>query len=316
MSRATRLSRAQRHALRKSQREAVGSSVMTGVCDNYLGAFALFLNASAQQIGWVVALPQLVGPWAQLISVWLARRGARRIVLILAGASFQSLTIAVLIGLCVENFSQAVVILVITAVLFQAGGHLVQPQWRALMVLLVPVERRGRYFARRSRIIMVSTAFLIPLLPLLWIVSDNFWYLFAVQSLAGLAWGGFTLSATNYLYDLRPAGSELAGFAAVQAVASGFAIFCGAVFGGFLADGLPTVINLTGVSITFTNTLYGVFAISAGLRLCIALWFAPRLVEIRLSADATVNQLIYRLARFNPITGTVMDILGSVSRRR
>jgi len=463
MSRATRLSRAQRHALRKSQREAVGSAVMTGVCDNYLGAFALFLNATAQQIGWVVALPQLVGPWAQLISVWLARRGVRRIVLILAGASFQSLTIAVLIGLCVENFSQAVVILVITAVLFQAGGHLVQPQWRALMVLLVPVERRGRYFARRSRItavasfsalaggglclelakqfdatgwgfallfgcallgriasvrllatlrpfdnpptstppqtplfplwrelsriaadrefrrftlfvalmqgavaiagpffsvhmlrnlgfsylefmanlaasivmqlltlsswgtisdhlgnriIMVSTAFLIPLLPLLWIVSDNFWYLFAVQSLAGLAWGGFTLSATNYLYDLRPAGSELAGFAAVQAVASGFAIFCGAVFGGFLADGLPTVINLTGVSITFTNTLYGVFAISAGLRLCIALWFAPRLVEIRLSADATVNQLIYRLARFNPITGTVMDILGSVSRRR
>ena len=157
MSRATRLSRRERQALRQSQREAVGSSIMSGVCDNYLAAFAIFLQATAQQVAWVVAIPQLVGAWAQLVSVWLGRRGIARSRLILAGASFQSATIAVFVLLCATTFEQAVLVLILAAMLFQAGGHFVQPQWRAAMVLLVPTERRGRYFARRSRITAVTS---------------------------------------------------------------------------------------------------------------------------------------------------------------
>lgn len=462
MSRSKRLSHRERHALRESQREAVGSSIMSGVCDNYLGAFAIFLAASAQQVAWVVAIPQLVGAWAQLVSVWLGRRGVRRAGLIVGGAAFQSATIAVFILLCAVSFEQAILVLIATAMLFQAGGNFVQPQWRAAMVMLVPIERRGRYFARRSRItavtsfvaltggglvlhvaklldwtaagfaglfacaligriasvrlltglaefepspappgeqasgttwrelrrtladlqfrrftlfvslmqgavaiagpffsvhmlrnlgfsyaefmanlaasivmqlltlnswgyisdhlgnriVLVTTAFIIPILPMLWVFSDNFWYLLAVQGLAGLAWGGFTLSSSNYLYDLRPAGTELATFAAMQAVIGGLAVFSGAMLGGLLAMRLPAQIELGGISIGFAETLYGVFAISALLRLTVALWFTPHVAEIRLSPNATVNQVIYRLARFNPVTGVVMDMIGAVRRRR
>ncbi|MGE0485256.1 MAG: MFS transporter [Gammaproteobacteria bacterium] len=459
MSRGRRLSRPERHALRQSQREALGSAVMSGVCDNYLGAFAIFLQATAQQVGWVVGVPQLVGAWAQLVSVWFGRRGLRRSVLIVGGAAFQCVTIGMLIVLCAHDFADAIALLLATAMLFQAGGHFVQPQWRAVMVALVPVERRGRYFARRSRltavtsfaalaggglllhaaqrldhtawgfaalfsaalagrivsvrllaglqdfegesppplaarawlgevrralghtefrrftlfvalmqgtvaiagpyfsvhmlrnlgfsyaefmanlaasivmqlltlnswgyisdhlgnrIVLVTTAFIIPTLPLLWIFSDNFWYLLAIQGLAGLAWGGFTLSSSNYLFDLRPAGSELALFSALQAIASGLAIFSGAMIGGLLAAHLPATIDLGGAAITFAKPLYGVFACSALLRLAIALWFTPRVAEIRLSNNATVNQVMYRLARFNPVTGVVMDVLGAVRRR-
>ncbi|MCB1746650.1 MAG: MFS transporter [Gammaproteobacteria bacterium] len=459
MSRGRRLSRPERHALRRSQREALGSAVMSGVCDNYLGAFAIFLQATAQQVGWVVAVPQLVGAWAQLVSVWFGRRGLRRSALIVAGAAFQCVTIGMLVVLCTRTVTDAILVLVATAMLFQAGGHFVQPQWRAVMVALVPVERRGRYFARRSRltavtsfaaltggglvlhlaerldhtawgfavlfacalagrivsvrllaglqdfegeavaplatrawlgevrralghrefrrftlfvalmqgavaiagpyfsvhmlrnlgfsyaefmanlaasivmqlltlnswgyisdhlgnrIVLVTTAFIIPTLPLLWIFSDNFWYLLAVQGLAGLAWGGFTLSSGNYLFDLRPAGSELALFSSLQAIASGLSIFSGAMIGGLLAAHLPATLDLGGAAVTFAKPLYGVFACSALLRLAIALWFTPRVAEIRLSNNATVNQVIYRLARFNPVTGVVMDVLGAVRRR-
>jgi len=462
MSHVKRLSRRERHALRQSQREAVGSSIMSGVCDNYLGAFAIFLQASAQQVAWVVAIPQLVGAWAQLLSVWLGRRGVARTRLILAGAAFQSATIAVFVMLCAASIEQAVVVLIVTAMLFQAGGHFVQPQWRAAMVLLVPSERRGRYFARRSRItavtsfvalaggglvlhaatladwtaagfavlfacalagrvasvrllaglrefepspaaapriaegstwrelkrtladaefrrftlfvslmqgavavagpffsvhmlrnlgfsyaefmanlaasivlqlltlnswgtisdhlgnriVLVATSLVIPTLPLLWVFSDNFWYLLAVQGLAGLAWGGFTLSSSNYLYDLRPPGSELATFAAVQAVIGGGAVFGGAMLGGALAANLPATLDLGGMRVSFEQTLYGVFLISTLLRLAVALWFTPHVAEIRLSQNATVNQVIYRLARFNPVTGVVMDMIGAVRKRR
>lgn len=462
MSRGTRLTREQRQTLRESQREAVGSSVMTGVCDNYLGAFAVFLNANAQQLSWVVAIPQLVGAWAQLASVWLARHGVRRGYLIVAGAAFQAAMVALLAAISMLRPTHAVALLIVAAMLYQVGGNVVQPQWRAVMVLLVPIRRRGRYFARRSRIsavtsfgalaggglllhlaalldwtaagfallfllalagrlhsvrlladlhdpetpaeihsrrspmaalraarrviavddfrrftlfvasmqgavaiagpffsvhmlrnlgfsyvefmanlaasivmqlltltswgyisdrlgnriILVTTAFLIPLLPLAWIFSGNFWYLLAVQGLAGLAWGGFSLSSTNYLYDLRPSGSELAPFAAVQAVVSGMAVFCGALLGGWLATNLPQIVDLGGISLSFESTIYGVFAVSAALRFAVALWFTPRVAEIRLSHSATVNEMIYRFARFNPVTGVVMDIIGAVRRQK
>lgn len=460
MSGKRRLSRPMRRALRQSQREAVGSSVMSAVVDNYLAAFALFLNATAQQVAWIVAVPQLLGTWGQVLSVWLAGHGARRLVLIVGGAAFQSATIGALIVICATRPEHAVYLLLVTALLFQFAGNLVQPQWRAVMVLLVPQDRRGRYFARRSRvtaltsfaaltvgglvlhladragitasgfgvlfacalagrvwstrllatlspfagagddpqptpkrilaairaswadrdfrqftlflacmqgavavagplfsvhmlrnlgfsyvefmaslaasvlmqlvtltswgyvtdhlgnrIVLVTTAFLIPTLPLLWIFSGDFWYLVGVQALAGLAWGGFTLSSGNYLYDLRPSGADLARFAALQSVISGIAIFSGALLGGALVARLPTVIELGGISVHLSSSLYGVFAISAALRFAVALWFTPRVVEMRLSPDATVNQVIVRLARFNPVTGAVIDFVGSVRRR-
>ncbi|MDA0823699.1 MAG: MFS transporter [Proteobacteria bacterium] len=462
MSGTRRLSRADRQVLRESQKEAVGSAVMSGVCDNYLAAFAIFLNASAQQVGWVVAVPQLLGAWAQLLSVWVARRGVRRRLLTVCGAAFQSVTIAVLMALCARTIDHTILVLIVTAMLFQAGGHFVQPQWRSVMVMLVPIERRGRYFAHRARIsaiasfaalaagglllhvaklldstavgfaalfacalfgriasvrlllrlpdvevepqahakspfagagreirrtlehleyrrfivfvammhgavavsgpffsvhmlrnlgfsyvefmsnlaaslimqlltlsswgyisdhlgnrsVLITTAFIIPTLPMLWIFSDNYWYLLAVQGLSGLAWGGFALSSTNYLYDLRPPGSELAIFSAVHAVTSGLAIFAGAALGGALAAHLPADINLGGMDISFAKPLYGVFACSALLRLSVVLWFAPRVAEIRLSSSATINEVMIRMARINPVTGVVMDIIGAVRKRR
>jgi MFS family permease len=384
----------------------------------------------------------------------------RRVRLIVAGAGFQALTVAALVYLGLGLSALAVPILIVTAMLYQVGGNIVQPQWRAVMVTLVPVRRRGRYFGRRSRltavtsfgalagggvllhvtdlldrtawgfallflcalvgrivsvrllaglpdpqevapsrtpramltalgdarralaqpdfrhftffvaymhgavavagpflsvhmlrnlgfsyvefmaniagsivvqlltlsswgyisdrlgnrIILVTTAFIIPIVPILWIFSDNFWYLFMSQCLAGLAWGGFSLSSSNYLYDLRPAGSELANFAAVQAVVIGMAVFGGATLGGILATDLPLTVHLGGVTLTFASTLYGVFAISGAMRLGVALWFTPHVAEIRLSRNATVNEMIYRFARFNPITGVMMDIIGAVRR--
>ena len=448
----TRLPLSVRKGLRASQREAVGSSVMTGICDNYLGAFAVFLQASAQQVGWITAFSQLFGAFAQLFSVWQSRRGLRRASLIVFGAASQSVSIAVFVALCTANIPYAVAVLVVVATLFQAGSHFVQPQWRAIMARIVPVKRRGRFFARRSsitayssffaltggglllywsqklempaagfallfsialvariysvrllsglrefdteaelpassslratvvefrrtltnldfrrftlfvalmqgsvaiagpyfsvhmlrnlnfnyaefmallaaslfmqvltlnswgyiadylgnRIVLITTAFIVPLLPLLWIFSNDYWYLLLVQGLAGIAWGGFTLSSSNYLYDLRPAGSELAMFSAVQ----------GVMLGGLLAVKMPLVIDLGNVSFTFANSLYGVFALSFLLRFGVALWFTPRVAEIRLSPGATVNQVIYRLARFNPVTGMVMDFVGVVRKRR
>src|SRR5680860_89256 len=55
-----------------------------------------------------------------------------------------------------------------------------------------------------NRLVLAVTGWMIPVVPALWVVSTNFWYLLAVQAVGGLAWAGFSLSAGNFLYDLRP----------------------------------------------------------------------------------------------------------------
>src|SRR3970040_2299303 len=67
-----------RKTLRLSQREAAASAVMTATGDNFFNAFAVHLNATVAQMGWLTAFPQLVGAVFQLVSVWLGSFCQRR----------------------------------------------------------------------------------------------------------------------------------------------------------------------------------------------------------------------------------------------
>src|SRR5881396_2929194 len=71
-------------------RDGAFQAVMQGSGENYLSAFALLLHASALQIGILSALPQLVGTWAQLLSVKALNRFQHRKTLILTGAAGQA----------------------------------------------------------------------------------------------------------------------------------------------------------------------------------------------------------------------------------
>lgn len=448
-----------RETLVHSQREAVSSSVMTGLCDNFINAFAIHLRATIPQVAWLTAMPQFIGAGSQLLAVWMGSYLPRR-KLIAGSALLQAVTVLCLSGLAWSAPRSAVKLLILIAVLYHAAGNLVQPHWRALMGSLVPPRWRGRYFAARTRnsmitaflifiagglyldshagesaarygfgvlfliaaggrlvsawqlhrmhdpasssdtaeeratrstlysirhafthatfrnftlftaglqgtvavaapffsvymlrdlhysyieftanqassifaqfltlsawgrisdrlgnrLIMVVTSLIIPVLPALWLISENFWYLLGVQALAGIAWGGFSLSTGNYLYDLRPHHSHLATYSAMQSILSAAAVFTGAIAGGYLAEVLPTSIAGFGEELSWSRKLYGVFAVSSVARLAITLWFVPHMHELRLQRKTSIKSLIFRVARFTPITGVVMDWVG-IARR-
>ena len=48
--------------------------------------------------------------------------------------------------------AQAVTILIVCVAIYFTGGHLAAPVWSSLMGDLVPERRRGRFFARRTRL--------------------------------------------------------------------------------------------------------------------------------------------------------------------
>ena len=443
-------------SLQHSLKDAAAYAVMMGIGETYLSAFALFLKASTPQIGLLASLPPLLGSLAQLVSAWLGRLAGRRRPIILAGAGLQTLAWLPITVLPLLFPSAAVPLLIASVVVYHGGAHLAAPQWASLMGDLVPMKRRGRFFARRTSIVSlvtflslaagglilhgtttagqtlagfmvlfgvamfargistyhlaqmrdpagevavlrlpareswwrqlgksnfarfslfyalmqfsvaiaspffavymlrdlqfsyaqfmantgisvlaqfltlnqwgrISDAFgnrrvlsvtglMLPLMPLLWIVSPNFWYLLLVQVLSGLCWAGFTLGASNFLYDLV-ARENRATYLAIHNVVASTGIFCGALLGGFLGIALPARLDIPGLSLAWLSPLLGVFAISALARTIVLAVLLPGIREVRRVRPISFSRVIFRVTRTHALAGLMFDIVGSRPKR-
>ncbi len=166
-----------------------------------------------------------------------------------------------------------------------------------------------------NRFAMLLSSLLIPIVPALWLFSTDFHYILFVQVMSGIAWGGFTLSTANYLYDLRPPGTDFAGYAAVQSALSAVGVFCGALAGGYLSSALPGLADLLPEGWQPEFPIVGLFALSAFMRLCIIVWFIPRSRELRVRQRPSLLKVVYRVSRFTPGAGVVLDWL-TVARRK
>ncbi|HEY6131172.1 MAG TPA: MFS transporter, partial [Halioglobus sp.] len=145
-----------RRTLRLSQQEAVASATMTATGDNFFNAFAIYLQASATQMGALTAVPQLFGAWMQLLSIWIGARLPRK-KLVVAVATLQAIVVAGIGWIAMATFSQPSVWLIVLASVYSAALNLIQPHWRAWMGSIVPARRRGAFFAVRTRLTMVSS---------------------------------------------------------------------------------------------------------------------------------------------------------------
>lgn len=126
---------------------------------------------------------------------------------------------------------------------------------------------------------------MIPLIPLLWIASSNFFYLILLQIFAGLAWSGFNLCSVNYLYDATNTRNRTR-YLSLFNCGNGLATGAGALLGGFLASHLP---YLRGSQILV------LFLISGILRGVVAMVFLPQIKEVRKVSHVPAAQLFYIL---------------------
>ena len=439
-------------SLKHSVRDGAAYSVMTGCGETYFSAFAIFLKASTAQIGFLASVPALLASFAQLLSAWLGHRYGKRKAIILLGASLQALIWLPMALLLWSTSSYKVELFISCVILYHTFGNLVAPQWSSLMGELVKEKKRGRFFARRTRISSMtsfvsliaagmvleyfsnedatSTGFLIlfsiaaisriisiyhlaqmydppghvaamevpvesvtwrqirqskfvgfsaffaliqfsvaigspffsvyllrdlnynyiefmlmsastilfqfitlyrwgrisdifgnriiltlcgsliPLLPFLWLLSSNFYYLLVVQAFGGFIWAGFSLSASNFLYDLIPQNKR-ATYMATHNVLAGVGIFFGALLGGYLGTVMPDNHIILGYEINLSSQLYNLFIISFVFRLFTSLLLIPRIKEVRRVKPVTVRRLVFRVIRFNPLTGLNFEVIGS-----
>jgi MFS family permease len=160
-----------------------------------------------------------------------------------------------------------------------------------------------------NRLILFVTSMSLPVVPLLWLVTDNFWYLIACQAVSGFSWSGFTLASGNLLYELVPR-SRRAAYVALHNVATASGVFGGAMLGAALVLVLPTRgVFVLGSGIV-SNLLY-LFALSGILRAAIAALLVRRVREIRKPRkDISPRSLVMRITGFSAMLNLLYDFIG------
>lgn len=159
-----------------------------------------------------------------------------------------------------------------------------------------------------NRLILAVTSMTVPALPVLWVISNNFWWLLAVQCLSGLSWAGLSLSAGNMLYDLVPA-RQRATYTAFHNVLVAGGVFLGSMVGAGLFSHMPAMTALFGDS-ALKSRLLPVFVVSTLARVGVAGIFLRRVRDLKKPRKAiSARQFVFRATRFSAFVGIAYEFV-------
>ncbi len=138
-------------------RDGLFHAVAQGGGEQYLSAFALLLHATPFQLSILSAIPQLVGTWAQLVSVKVSHRFSNRATQVFWGIMGQSLSWIPIVLLPLLWPDQGPWLLIATVAVYFTFTHFTSPVWNSLITDLLDPNERGVYFAKRSRVMALMS---------------------------------------------------------------------------------------------------------------------------------------------------------------
>lgn len=146
--------------------------------------------------------------------------------------------------------------------------------------------------------ILSLTGFLMPLGPILWIFSSDFYYLGLVQAFSGFTWAGFEIASFNFIFDTT-SPEKRATCVAYYNVLNGIGIIFGSLLGGMI--------------VMYNNVFWSkyllVFLISGILRYQISIIFIPKLKEAREIERIPYHKLFLKVISTMPTMGLVYDLI-------
>lgn len=167
----------------------------------------------------------------------------------------------------------------------------------ALVFHVVFVRWWGRVGDRHGyRTVFVTLSWLLPLMPLMWTLTNNFWLLLINQVLAGMVWSGWGIAVQNFTLDACTPPKR-ARASAYFSVMSGVVILLCGQLGGWLATRLPATYDLGFAQVRFLSSLPGLFILSSVCRAVIAVLLLPHIHEVRKqAAPVPAGRLLVLLA--------------------
>ena len=152
-----------------------------------------------------------------------------------------------------------------------------------------------------TKFVLYISGILTPLIPMFWLFSRNFYYLCIVEIFSGIAWAGFNLSSSNFIFDAVQPENRVRCIAYFKFF-EGLAVFAGALLGGFLINHIPAWI--------FISSIPFVFLISGILRLIVSVVFIPTLKEARLIDMEVGHTFFKKYLTIRPSEGIVFEVIG------
>jgi MFS family permease len=152
--------------------------------------------------------------------------------------------------------------------------------------------------------IMKLTAYLVPFVPLLWLVSRNLYWVIVVQVFSGLAWAGFQLAGSIFIFDASPQDNRarhIALFNLLTYVGAGL----GSMAGGIIAPLLPEIM---------ASYFLSIFAVSGAARMIVVLIFMRGIKEVRDVSRVSTRQLLIGDIRLPGIKETYRRISENLLR--
>jgi len=167
--------------LRNSTIEGAAASAMSGLTGGYITPYALTMQATTQQIGYLTSLPNFANSFIQLISPFLSEHVNSRKTFLLPLILMQAVLWLPILAIPFLFQTNQFWWLLAFITLSTAAGALVGPPFSSMMADLVPMRVRGSYFGGRSRICnFVSLLFSFIAGGLLQLFTGNIRLAFAI----------------------------------------------------------------------------------------------------------------------------------------
>ena len=194
----------------------------------------------------------------------------------------------------------------LNALAFQAVQFLLVRWW----------GRTGDRYGNRA--VIVATSCLLPVVPVLFALTTNYWWLLAFQLVSGTAWSGYTIATQNFMFDAVSVPKR-ARISAYCTLLNGLAtLLAGTLLGAWLASHLPAHWRFGGWSVDFASPLQALFIVSALLRLGAALLLLPAFREGRPVEPIHPGLLLLRLSGGEALAGLLQQAVARLPlpRRR
>jgi MFS family permease len=142
----------------------------------------------------------------------------------------------------------------------------------------------GRIIDRLGAITAIRFCTLvITLLPLPWVITDNYSILMCTQVLAGFSWAGFNLGVFVYYLNFQGHTTRVSSISYFNAI-NFFCVFVGATLGGLLGPCLPTIASYQ---------LQTIFAVSVLMRIIPTILFQGVKTEKQPQKFTAIERLFF-----------------------
>jgi len=131
--------------------------------------------------------------------------------------------------------------------------------------------------------VLKITSLFVPFVPIGWALHHSLWWLVIMQIFSGFSWAGFQLSSGVFMFDASPPQNRTRYLALYNSLIF-LGVSLGSLTGGILAPLLPPFMGSH-----FTS----IFIVSGMARLAVALFFLPRIKEVRKVPQIEARELLF-----------------------